>query len=498
MLKRLSCPKQDVIRIAPLVSLNTRTFVRDHRTFGHRLPIPGRLYRAGRGALAVLLFGPLVVSVRVFGRRLRRAPQTRIMALTSQPGSFSEPSVAIDPHDPQHVVVAYQDNAHVAYSFDAGRDWASSSVAPRNYSVSGDVSVTYDNRGHAIVCFIAFDKLGTYNYWAHDGGRNGIFIRRSLDGGKTWEPRTIAVIKHPTKVGIPWEDKPYIVADQTGGPFSGNLYVGWTRWTLANSEIMFSRSTDDGKTWSPPIEIDNHPGLPRDDNGADEGFSGTIGPDGTLYVVWADGSHIVFTTSRNGGRTFARTRDIIHTAPIMFKVQDVSRSNGFPVIAIDPRGPKRGGRLYVAWGDYRNGDLDVFCATSADHGLTWSPAVRVNSDPVHDGADQFFPWLAVDPITGAANIVFYDRRSDPTNNKSIIVLARSTDGGRRFVNYAWTRKPFDPHGTFIGDYTGLAARAGRVYGAWTIVPSGAVPASSRHAPYHHDVVQAGVAVFSKR
>jgi hypothetical protein len=77
------------------------------------------------------------------------------------------------------------------------------------------------------------------------------------------------------------------VADQTTAPNAGNLYVGWTQWTLKDSEILFSRSTDDGKTWSKPVEIDNHPGLPRDDNGALEGFAGAVGPDGTLYVAWS-------------------------------------------------------------------------------------------------------------------------------------------------------------------------------------------------------------------
>ena len=46
------------------------------------------------------------------------------------------------------------------------------------------------------------------------------------------------------------------------------------------------------------------------------------------------------------------------------------------------------------------------------------------------------------------------------------MLARSTDGGRTFRNYAWTSKPFDPEGGFIGDYSGIAAYAGRVYGIW--------------------------------
>ncbi len=48
-----------------------------------------------------------------------------------------------------------------------------------------------------------------------------------------------------------------------------------------------------------------------------------------------------------------------------------------------------------------------------------------------------------------------------------VSLARSTDGGRSFENYSWTREAFDPQRVFIGDYTGLAAYHGCVYGIWT-------------------------------
>ena len=401
------------------------------------------------------------------GQGLPVAAHTQVTDLTPKPGFFTEPSVAINPRNPQQVVVAYQDNAHIAYSLDAGKHWqAAPGIAPPDYRVSGDVSVTYDHEGHAIICYMAFDKLGTFNYWAHNSSRNGLFVRRSLDGGKTWESEDIAILKHPTEPGAPWEDKPYIVADDSQGPYAGNLYVGWTRWTLTDSEILLSRSTDDGKTWSPPMEIDAHRGLPRDDNGAVEGFSGAVGPDGTLYAVWADGDHIVLTSSRDGGRAFEPPRNIITVAPIMFHIQGTSRANGFPVVALDPRT----GRLYVAWSDYRNGDVDVFCSTSSDGGHTWADALRVNSDPLHNGADQFFHWLAVDPATGDVDLIFYDRRGDPGNKKATVTVARSTDGGQSFVNYAWTEKAFDPSEVFLGDYTGIAALGGRVYGAWTEKP----------------------------
>ena len=461
-------------------------------------------FKAVMLATAVALFG--FVSLPLCGQDLPKAPQSEVFALTPEPGPFTEPSVAVNASDPKQVVAVFQDNVHASYSEDAGHTWhAAEGVAPKNYRVSGDVSTVFDNHGHAFVCYIAFDKLGTFNYWAHGATRNGIFVRRSLDGGKTWEAADIPVAEQPTAPGIPFEDKPYIVADTSKSKFSGNLYIGWTRWRLTDSQMVISRSTDDGKTWSPPIEIDAHPGLPRDDNGAAEGFDGAVAPDGTLYAIWSQGDDIMMTTSRDGGKSFSHARAVIHTAPIMFAIDTLERANGFPQIAIDPKS----NRLYVTWSDYRNGDIDVFLSSSNDRGKHWTAPVRVNNDSVHNGAEQFFQWLAVDPTDGSVNVIFYDRRRDPQNRKQTVVLARSTDGGHSFNNYAWTETPFEAGGVFFGDYSGLAAYGGRVYGVWTEKPGAALApetkadtkeksadAKDAKPPVRGTVVKVGTADFS--
>ena len=426
----------------------------------------------------------------------------QVVTLTPEAGFHNEPSIAVNPAKPAQVVTAYQVPATVAYSQDGGTSWkVASGAAPTDYRVSGDVSITYDKHGAAILCYIAFDKLGTQNYWARGATRNGIFVRRSPDGGVTWDAQAHAVIEQPTKPGIPFEDKPYIVADTTHSRYAGNLYVGWTEFRIDESVILFSRSTDGGLTWSAPIDISTHHGLPRDDNGAVEGFTGAVAEDGTLYVTWADGNSIVMTSSHDGGRTFSKSRAILQTAPLYFEAAGLERANGFPVIAIDPRHGRKG-LLYVAWSDYHDGDIGVFCATSADGGKSWSRAVRVNSNPLHGGTDQFFPWLAVDAATGAANIVFYDRRLDPDNKKTSVTLARSVDGGRTFTNYPWTRDPFGTgRQEFLGDYIGIAALNNKVYGVWAeIAPPDtpkdkAAPAEAMFRP--HAVVRVGVADFGK-
>ena len=400
-------------------------------------------------------------------QQLAGAPKAHLSDITPKPGFFNEPAIAVNPLNPQQLVVAWQINASAAYSTDGGQTWTiADGTAPKDYRISGDVSLAYDASGHALLCYIAFDKLGTNNYWAHKATRNGIFVRRSIDGGKTWEPGVSTVIAHDSTPNIPFEDKPWIVTD-TAGTHRGNIYVGWTQFTLAASDLLFSRSTDGGKTWSQPVKLNSKPGLPRDDNGALEGFHGVVAPDGTLYTIWDDRDGIMMAVSHDGGLTFTKDRRIIAAGPGYFGITGVARSNGFPQIGLDPRPSSAGGgagNIYVSWSDYSNGDVDVFVSSSADHAETWSTPIRVNNDAIHNGADQFFQWMAVDPQSGAVNLIFYDRREDNTN--TTVTLARSTDGGKIFANYIFDREAFEADGDFLGDYNGITAFGNKVFAAW--------------------------------
>jgi hypothetical protein len=391
-------------------------------------------------------------------------PQERITTLTPRSGYFNEPAIAIDPLRPLSLVAPFQIRGDVAFSEDGGRSWSeSSSNILGDYKAAADVSAVFDNKGQAFVCHIAFDKLGTENYWAHNETRNGIYVNRSRDGGKTWSEKGSAVISQPTGPDMPFEDKPIIVADVTRSKYAGNLYVGWTEFTLKDSRILFSRSTDGGDSWSKPIKISSHDGIPRDDNGAVEGFTGAVGKDGTLYVAWADGENVVFSKSRDGGISFSHPVAAAKTPASFYTVAGLDRANGFPTIAVS----RNSDRLSLVWADFRNGDVDVFIISSGDRGSHWSSPTRVNTDAIHNGADQFFPAFAIDQTDGSYNILFYDRRRDPDNEKISVVLARSTDNGRSFVNYQWGSNTFDPKGDFIGDYLGIAANGGKVFGIWT-------------------------------
>src|SRR5262249_35925852 len=111
-----------------------------------------------------------------------------------------------------------------------------------------------------------------------------------------------------------------------------------------------------------------------------------------------------------------------------------------------------------------------------------------NPIPINMAANPFFQWMAVDPADGSVNVIFYDRRGDPRNRAQTVVLARSTDGAQSFQNYSWTDQPFNARGGFIGDYNGLAAMNGRVYGIWTEKPE--------NIPTRDTVIRIGVVDFS--
>ena len=105
----------------------------------------------------------------------------------------------------------------------------------------------------------------------------------------------------------------------------------------------------------------------------------------------------------------------------------------------------------------------------------------------------------MDPVTGAANIIFYDRRLDPENQKTTVTLARSTDGGAQLHQLRLDARRVHPAPRhFLGDYIGVAALNNKVYGAWAeIAPPAApkeedAPATERRP---QTLVKVGVADF---
>jgi hypothetical protein len=453
--------------------------------------------------IAITLVAAAGASVGV-QTRLPRAPGAHIVTITPAGFTGSEPSIAVNPNNPAQVVGV--GGAWAAYSTDSGRTFTAVRPAGEDGRSGGDPSLAFDDKGNCFLSFLSIQKNGSASYWGHGPGGNGIWVRRSPDAGKTWDKEPIGVmVWRGDEPDVALEDMPRIWADtQTGSPHRGNLYMAWIEWQLTQSIVLFSRSTDTGQTWSKPRRISTRAGWPRDDNGAVVGIIGTVAADGTQYVVWNEGLNVTLAVSRDGGANFEPSRPIFDVGPPYFGgaggIPGVSRAMGFPQIGIDGQR----GTLYVTWSDYRNGDVDVFIARSSDRGRTWTPPMRVNDDAIHDGADQFLQWMAVDPKDGSVNVQFYDRRDDPGNRKTLVTIARSTDGGKTFTNYEWSDTPFAGENAFLGDYEWMTAYDGRVYGIWAeAAPEGYQVAVARggQAPRPDrtpTIVRVGTADFTGR
>jgi len=81
-------------------------------------------------------------------------------------------------------------------------------------------------------------------------------------------------------------------------------------------------------------------------------------------------------------------------------------------------------------------------------------------------AHQFFPWLTVDPVTGAVAVVFYDRRNT-SGDATEVTVALSRDGGATFTNLTVSDTPFTPSSSiFFGDYIGIDSYDGVAYAVW--------------------------------
>ncbi len=393
------------------------------------------------------------------------APHRVVRVSPRDATSPAEVSVAINPSRPENIVAvslqtrgAGTDFAYV--SFDGGTSWVSVRGPNPHGRTQGDDAVDFDDAGRAYWSYISFAGLRVER---PDEAANGIFVNRSDDGGRTWTAPTTVIDHHNTVE--PFEDKPFL----TTGP-GRRIYIAWTRFTKygtsdpdETSHILFSLSEDAGESYAMPIRVSDDPGDAIDSDGTLEGVVPAIGVDGEVYLVWSGPKGLVFDKSTDGGLTFGDDRVLgPHPGGWDIEIAGLGRANGMPVTGVDhSRGPHRGA-LYVNWIDDRHGDPDVFVMRSDDGGERWTSPVRVNSDEAGNGAVQFFPWMAIDPVDGAVNIVYYDR-SGLDGTETGVTFARSTDGGEHFESTPIDIEAFETTpDVFFGDYLGIDAYDGRV------------------------------------
>jgi hypothetical protein len=286
----------------------------------------------------------------------------------------------------------------------------------------------------------------------------------------------------------------------------------WTTFNGANGngKIMVAVSRDRGATFSKAVQLT----TPSATTPGNTYVYPSIGPDGTVYVVFIGGfdlnknkvGHVYVTKSQDDGVTW--TPFTIAASPIENPNGSFANTNFRDGIienfAASPLWPGHVYLTYENW-DPSAGTSDVYFTQSTDGGLTWSTPARVNDDANTASSDQFQPSVAAGP-TGAVAVAFYDRRaacpSDPTilpqhqgqaNTCINVSLQAYKDAGAAtgavpvggnadISDFAWdpdqpgqkvdgiSQYPCAghndpcPHGRgFIGDYFGLALSATTVY-----------------------------------
>lgn len=152
--------------------------------------------------------------------------------------------------------------------------------------------------------------------WA---GHGNIYLDRSTDGGKNFG-KDIIISAQEGSWDIPVDEimrtngMPFLVADNSGKKYNGNLYLLFGDQTHGDADIMLLKSTDGGKTWSKKMRVNND----EENNGKDQ-FLPHIAIDpttGDIFIIYYDRRHsennlfidVYVAYSTDGGETFAHRR----------------------------------------------------------------------------------------------------------------------------------------------------------------------------------------------
>lgn len=380
------------------------------------------------------------------------------------PYSQVEPSICVNPKNTNEVIAGTVMNDYY-WSVDGGKTWNSRSIKSK-YGVNGDP------------CML-IDTLGRYFYF-HLSNIKGEHLIGGMVGQYTKKIKGSRWKSGRTEPNGKYHDKEWVALN----PKNNHIYMTWTQFDAYassrpqdKSNIMFSM-TEDGKKWSAPVDISAVAGNCLDDDRTAEGAVPAVGPNGEIYVVWARNDSLWFNMSLDEGKTWMEKEEFImvqHNGWVL-NIPGIYRCNGLPVTRCDLSDSPYKGTIYVNWGDKKNGkdDTDIWIMKSTDGGKTWSDRIKVNDD--NSGKHQYLSWMEIDQTNGYVYVVFYDRRNSDDRNTDVY-LAVSKDGGDHFTNYKISESSFRPNPKiFFGDYTNISVHNGVIRPIWTRLHLGKISA----------------------
>lgn len=392
------------------------------------------------------------------GAVVTRYPNIRVF---QSPYNQSEPVITISPSDANKIFIGANTDYGMGYyySLNGGTNWSGGDILPGSVYYSTNPYAAYNNTGTII-----------YNYL-----ENLIITDRSVNGGISWLGRI--VIPSTSQFDM----NSLAVDVKFTSPYYGKIYAAWSDFTMNQPTIVFSVSTDNGNSFTAPIQV----GSPQSGH-YEQGCKLAAGPNGEIYCVWATPNisnsniedKIGFTKSTNGGSNWSAPSLPLSINGIRGTLLYTGiRVNSFPSLAVDISGGARNGYLYVCWAQ-RNltpagSDADICFSSSSNGGSSWSTPVRVNDDPLNNGKQQYLPWITVDQSNGKIAIIYYDNRDPFMIDSANVYLAVSADGGSSFTNIKVSDHSHYPvplqgySDGYFSDYIGVAAANDIVYPVWT-------------------------------
>ena len=353
------------------------------------------------------------------------------------------------------------------YSNDGGITWAGNDILensanPNNPNlnwINGDPSTAIDVNGKTFIETIIYDG-------------EGIGSQNSINGSTNWTQLASAV----PNSGVAFQnfDKPMIAIDnEANSPYVNNYYCAWTDFTggVNNRKVVLNRSINSGGAFTIPITLKN---------GFGQGTSVQTGPNGEVYVCWADydfgevgAKGLGFTKSIDGGSSFSSYSRSFNYIGIrdysLTPTFNNARMNDFPVMAVDKSSTNKRGRIYVCYPTKENGLANgksiVEVRYSDNEGSTWSNPVMASLTVANQ---SFFPWITVDDCDGDVYLVYFSFDTQ-TNYETNTYVAHSSDGGITWENqkvsdvshiFAPLNGPAIPQG-YISDYIGITAYKGK-------------------------------------
>lgn len=380
----------------------------------------------------------------------------------SQGFSQCEPSIAIDPNNPNRMAAGSVLDGYY-YSSNGGKKWKSKKLSSP-YGVWGDPVLAFDGKGSVYYFHLA-------NYPKTVWLDRIVCQRADKLKGKFTEG------SYPSPNGKKAQDKHWVVVD----PKTNVIYLTWTQFDKYDSSapgdssrILFSKSTDRGMSWTEPKVISYYLGDCLDGDNTVEGAVPALGPNGEVYVCWSGPKGLVFQVSKDAGDTWLPVERKImdHPGGWEFNIPGFYRANGLPILTSDRSNGPNNGTLYLNWCDQSNGtdNTDVWLSKSIDGGMNWTDPIKVNQDK--GVAHQFFTWMCVDQSSGYLYFVYYDRRNY-SENQTDVFLSYSMDGGNTFKDIKISQEAFQPDkNVFFGDYLGIAAVNGEIRPIWPRMDNG--------------------------